>query len=323
MSEPVPLDAENPILAPIDDRIAELEFGAVRMRALRQTAEVLIDDEQPDVRIEIGGRLVYGSARVESDDQDAVVLPIRPGADDHGAPRPATDTRSNSKRDDVLACVQLHPQGVTPAAIADELSLSPTTVRKHLDDLEEAGRVLSEPHPDDDRKTLILPVRVRSAAKPQGAPRRGEADKVDRGKRATKAQKDRERLKQLVADSGPTGVNAQQVADELDIGIAAARTKLGQLDTAGAICASYDEPTVYRSPEFGMAPPDEDGAKTQTERALVAAIKAAPVALTTNEITAASGMSSPSAGAILAGLARRGVLRQVSDGGSPRWELAA
>lgn len=76
--------------------------------------------------------------------------------------------------------------------------------------------------------------------------------------------------------------------------------------------------------EHDMAPADANGAKTEVERKVLAAVQAAPVALTTSEVSSNAGINVVDAGRVLHGLRQRGVVRAVpsrSDNAPQRWEM--
>lgn len=151
----------------------------------------------------------------------------------------------------------------------------------------------------------------------QAVRREGAADRVDRTGRGDKGRQD---VIDLVRRK--PGLNGTEIAKELGIDNSTGNHRLNQLARAGSVRREKDgNAKRYYPPEHEMVPTDPTGCKTEVERKLFAAIKDAPIALTANKAAAAAGVNSQSTAGILAALARRGVLRQLNGGGSPRWEV--
>jgi DNA-binding transcriptional ArsR family regulator len=336
---------QEPILAAIDAKIEEAERLANRYRAFRRLVEEALqldigqlsldglleesanghETSEPTPTDPGAGPPASSPGGAEAEEPDT---PGSAGSEDPDPPERQGGGSSKpskhdplSKRDDVLDAIKRHPDGLTVKAIAEESGVHRTSVNTHVKALEEAGHVRREPNPDDGRSSLIVPaIGSQGPRKPLGPPKRGAADRVDR------KPADGNPVLEAVEKAGREGITAEAIGKQIGIGAASVRGKLSQLVYRGAVVASLDDPPVYRTGVIGMVPADENGAKTEHERKLVDAIKRSPVPVTSNEAASNAGVNSQATGAILSGLARRGVLRRIDPegvGGAVRWEVAA
>lgn len=172
------------------------------------------------------------------------------------------------------------------------------------------------PPPAADEPDPEPPARTEPKAK-DVVRREGAADRVKRTGRAAEGEETRAKILEVVEAAGAEGLKVPAIADKLGHkSEGAVRGHVTRLVEAGHL-VSQDlggGPTggkLYRLATLGLAPARADGAKTEVERKLVDAIVAAPVPLTANEAAANGKVNSSAAGAVLSGLARRGVIAKV------------
>lgn len=320
------------VLAVYDDMIAALEARLGQVKVARRVAELAMAGQLP---LELGAGLEATApepTEVESVPVAEALDEIVGQAAKARAPRRSTSSRrgqhmlasAEKSRDRVLAHVQSHP-GASGKEIGAAVGLGKSAVSKHLTTLVEAGQIVME---RDGAAKRYAPADGSAApAKSLGPARTGAADRVDRTAAASKATQQRDDIRTAIANSGSKGLTAAEVAEIAGVSVVAARNKLRELASKGLVAVdNRDDIPLYRDHTQGMAPPDDDGCKTEHERKLLAAVKAAPVALTASEVARNAGVNSPATGAVLSGLARRGVLRRidpVSMDAPARWEVAA
>lgn len=181
----------------------------------------------------------------------------------------------------------------------------------------------SVPPPSPDPEPATTPAPKRVAAAKDSIRREGAADRKQRPKGRDDAV---DRALKVIRER--PGIKAGELAEALGVHATTVSPIIRSLRQAGSIRVEKGARSAKHlyPAEHELAHTDGDGCKTEHERKLVEAIKKAPVPLTANEVAANAGINSNATGAILSGLARRGVLHQLSrdDHQVPaRWEEVA
>lgn len=186
----------------------------------------------------------------------------------------------------------------------------------------------AEPSSTDTEPEPAVPRRRRQAATPPPSdPPRSAGDNgstATRDGRAAKSQARRAQILELVRMN--PGMMQKDIAAKVGIDQAEVSRVLKNLVSHGGPLRAEKAGRAkrYFPREHEVAPADENGAKTETERKVLAAVQAAPVALTTGEVASNAKVNIVDAGRVLHGLRRRGLLRAIptaSETAPQRWEL--